>query len=431
MKKKINRRIMPPIKEITQISLDQPLTYVLDNGIKIYLINTGQHEACKIEFHFATGRTDEHKRLVAKSTLRLIKDGTRQYNSSQLAEKIDFYGAALNLNAQLDASSIVLTALNKHLENLIPILAEIIWDPIFPQSELEVYKKNNQERLKLELIKNDVIAYRKFTELIFGENHPYGYNSFPETYDQIFREDILKHHLERFGTSNCTIFISGKIADSEIKLINKYFGQNKKIVKPQSLIYNGEINFSPQKLNIITEDTVQTSIKLGIKCFNRSHSDYYGMFVLNTIIGGYFGSRLMLNIREDKGYTYNIYSSLDTMKYDGYFYISTDTSHDLVEKTKAEIYKEIKKLQEKPIDAEEQSMVKNYLLGNFLTMIDGPYNTIDVVKTFISEDLEISHFNQLIEYIKTFNVADIQALANKYLNKSQLWEITVGGKNKK
>ena len=230
MIKKLNRKIMPSIKEITKITLATPQIITLDNGIKIYLINTGQQDACKIEFFFATGRPDEHKRLVAKSTLRLIKDGTPQYNSAELAEKIDFYGAALNLNAQLDASSIVLTALNKHLYNLIPIVYDIIWNPTFPDYELEVYKKNNQERLKLELLKNDLLAYRKFTELIFGIDHPYGYNSYPETYNDIHRSDLQQHHFERFGSNNCTIFISGKVGNEEINLLNQYFGKINKIV---------------------------------------------------------------------------------------------------------------------------------------------------------------------------------------------------------
>lgn len=428
MIKKLNRKIKPSIKEISKITLATPQIITLDNGIRIYLINTGQQDACKIEFFFATGRPDEHKQLVAKSTLRLIKDGTPQFNSAELAEKIDFYGAALNLNAQLDASSIVLTALNKHLPNLIPVVYDIIWNPTFPEYELEVYKKNNQERLKLELLKNDVLAYRKFTELIFGINHPYGYNSYPETYNDIQRSDLQKHHSERFGSNNCTIFISGKVGNEEINLINHYFGKINKIVNPQPLNLNKIQLFEPQKIKIDNEDSIQTSIKIGMKCFNRKHPDYNGMFVLNTIIGGYFGSRLMLNLREDKGYTYNIYSSLDTMKYDGYFYISTDTSHSLVEKAKTEIFREIKILQDQLIDPIEHKMVKNYLLGNLLSMMDGPFNTMDVVKTYISEDIDLNHFDQLVEYIQNFNAEDIRTLANKYLNEDQLWEITVGGK---
>ncbi len=419
---------MPVIQEITKIRLTPPTIFVLDNGIKVYQVNTGIHEASKIEIHFATGRPDEHKLLVAKSTVRIIKDGTKNYNSLQIAEQIDYYGASLSLNAQLDASSIVLTSLNKHLDKLVPLLAEIIWEPTFPQKEIDVFIKNNQEILKLELTKNDVIAYRKFTELIFGEDHPYGYNSYPETYESITRADLVKHHAERFGSNNCTIFVSGKIGDHELKLLNEYLGKINKSVAVQVANNANKSKTNPHKAFFSTADTVQTSIKIGIPCFNRQHHDYYAMFVLNTIIGGYFGSRLMVNIREDKGYTYNIYSTLDTMKYNGYFYISTDTSHDLVEKTKIEIYKELKKLQEEPILEEEHKMVKNYLLGNFLTMIDGPYNTADVIKTFITEGLDIEHFNELIQYIIHFRPVDMQEAAKKYLNADQMWEVTVGGK---
>jgi zinc protease len=239
---------------------------------------------------------------------------------------------------------------------------------------------------------------------------------------------LVKHHAERFGSNNCTIFVSGKIGEHELNLLNEYLGKINKSVAVQAANNANKSKTNPHKAFFSTADTVQTSIKIGIPCFNRQHPDYYAMFVLNTIIGGYFGSRLMVNIREDKGYTYNIYSTLDTMKYNGYFYISTDTSHDLVEKTKIEIYKELKKLQEEPILEEEHKMVKNYLLGNFLTMIDGPYNTADVIKTFITEGLDIEHFNELIHYIIHFRPVDMQETAKKYLNADQMWEVTVGGK---
>lgn len=161
--------------------------------------------------------------------------------------------------------------------------------------------------------------------------------------------------------------------------------------------------------------------------FNRQHKDYHGMNVLNTILGGYFGSRLMNNIREDKGYTYNIYSSLDAMKYDGYFYVGTEVGNEFVDKSLQEIYYEFDQLKNELVDEEELNMVRNYLLGNMLTMIDGAFNISDVVKTIVIEDLPETYFSDLIHTIKTIDAKEIQRLSQQYLNKDEMWEVIVGG----
>ena len=269
------------------------------------------------------------------------------------------------------------------------------------------------------------MPYRKVTEYIFGKDHPYGYNSYPETYAALNRQDLVNHYQKNFSSKNCIIFISGKIDDTEIKLLNKYLGQQMNdVAKPTVNIPT--FQSQPQKIKITHPDSVQTAIRIGCQLFNRKHPDFNEWFVLNTIFGGYFGSRLMANIREDKGYTYNIFSTIDTMLFGGCFYIGTEVGNDLVEVTLDEIYREMRHLQEKPIDVEELAMVKNYLLGNMLTMLDGPFNTMDVIKTIELEGLPDQSFNKLVEDIKTVSPEKIQSLAKKYLDRDKMWEVIVG-----
>jgi predicted Zn-dependent peptidase len=174
------------------------------------------------------------------------------------------------------------------------------------------------------------------------------------------------------------------------------------------------------------EPSVQTAIRLGCRAPTRHHTDYPGLFVLNTILGGYFGSRLMANIREEKGYTYNIYSSLDSMRFDAYLYIGTEVGHEHVEATRREIRYELETLRKKPISGEELQMVKNYIMGSFLTLLDGPFQTADLIKGLLMEDVPLAAFSQWVEGIGNTTPGSLQKLAGTYLDPDRMWEVIIG-----
>jgi zinc protease len=315
-----DRRNAPLINQIGQIDLPNPEKYILDNGIPVYEVNKGTQEIIKIEVVFHAGRPYELKKLAARATASLIKEGSTNHSSADISETIDFYGGTLSTPYNLDTSNIVLYSLNMHFEKLIPLAAEVIKTPVFPQDELEAYIKKSKQSLQVELQKNDVIAYRKITEFLFGAEHPYGYNSFPETYDFLTRDDLINHHQKNFTKDNCSIFVSGKSSPEIINLLNQHLGKEMQQGKSVLNYFPKEVP-TPAKVKIPHSDNVQTAIRIGRRLFNRKHEDYNGLYLVNTILGGYFGSRLMTNIREDKGYTYNIYSAIDTMHEDGCFYI--------------------------------------------------------------------------------------------------------------
>ncbi len=420
-----NRTQSPAVKEVFNINLPTAETFTLDNGIPIKVINKGTQDILKLEVVFLAGRPFEKKRLAARATSGVLKEGTESFTSAEIAEKVDFYGGTLSIPFSLDTSSIILYSLSRHFEQLLPVLAEIVLAPSFPSDELDTFVQNNKHRLQIDLSKTDVLAYRKITECIFGKDHPYGYNSFPKTYEALQREDLFRHYNDNYNSNNCAIFLSGKVTQADISLLNKYLGQAMNSTKKPSSFFT-RMTSKPKKIKIAHPESVQTAIRIGCQLFNRSHPDYNDWFVMNTLLGGYFGSRLMTNIREDKGYTYNIYSTIDTMHYDGYFYIGTEVGTDLADVTLEEIYRELKLLQEEPVKDSELSMVKNYLLGNMLTMLDGPFNTMDIIKTTSLEQLPDNSFSMLVENIKTITPEKIHSLAKKYLDREKMWEVVVG-----
>jgi predicted Zn-dependent peptidase len=415
---------MPDVHGVKDLKVPPPHVWHLSNGTPVYETNMGTQEIVKLELVFLAGRPFEEKQLVARATLPMLKEGTKSFPSGQIAETLDFYGGTLSTPINLDTGNLLLYSLGKHFGALLPLLAEVISAPVFPQSELDTFIQRNQQRLQVDLTKNDVVAFRKFTEMLYPEGHPYGYNSLPETYSALTREDLVQHFKRNYTAGNCLIFLSGKISDKERQLLDKHLGP---------VMLSGEkrevslapANETPEQIRVPHPDVVQTSVRIGCPMFGRQHEDFTGMYVLNTILGGYFGSRLMANIREDKGYTYNIYSSHDAMRYGGYFCVASDVGNEFVEDTVKQIYLEMEKLQHDFVPASELEMVKNYLLGTMLTNLDGPFNTVEVVKTFVQEDMPVSTFEEMAETIKYITPETLRTLAQRYFSKEKMWEVIV------
>ncbi len=419
-------RSQPPvIKDIQTLHLPKPEIFHLDNGIPVYVTNMGTQDVIRMELVFFAGRTYEDKQLVARATSSLLREGTRHYTAAQIAEATDFYGATLSLPFNLDTSSIVLYSLNKHFADTLPILQDMLREPLFAAEDLEAYIRRNQRRLAVDLAKNDTLAYRLITEQIFGSSHPYGYNSTSEAYLALSPADLKKHHQRLYNASNCLLFISGRVTDEVKQLLNKALSDALSPGEkpaPRVPVPDGQ----PQSTFERRPDTLQSAVRLGRRGLNRHHGDFYGLYVLNTLLGGYFGSRLMANIREEKGYTYNIYSMLETMRYDGSLLIGTEVSPEYVEPTLREIEREMKILQETLVDEEELKMVRNFLLGNFLTMLDGPFNVSEVIRTLVLDGLPLSTFDELVSTVQNIDAPALQGLAQKYLNKADLWQVIVG-----
>ena len=420
-----DRSKAPKIKTIDYITIPAVETHYLDNGIPLYEIPMGTQEVLKLEVVFNAGRPYETKPMVAKATCSLLKDGTHQLSGADIADTLDYYGSSLEFPFHMDTSNVILYTISKHFEHLLPIVYKLIRAPLFSAKELEAYKTRSFNKLKIDLAKNEIIAYRKVTELIFGANHPYGYNSSEELIKSINRDDLYAHHAKLYTAANCKIFLSGKTKPELIQKINALFGRLPagEVQKP---LWGASPAGQPGLVKMVGKNTQQTSIRIGRKMFNRQHPKFSEVFMLNTILGGYFGSRLMSNIREEKGYTYNIFSALDHFVFDGYFYISAEIGNDFVQPTLKEISYEIDKLKEERISSEELDMVKNYLWGYFLTILDGPFNASEVVRNLTVEGMPHNFLNQMIRSIKEITPDDLQQLAQEYLDIEQMWQVIVG-----
>ena len=421
----LNRKITPTIQEIKDYQLPRANVYTLDNGVKVYEVNAGEEEIIKLEIIFHAGRWYEDKKVTARATSSLLREGSKSRTAAAVAEHIDFYGGSIRFPSNLDTSHIQVYCMTKYLENILPVISEILEQPLLPEKEFTQYLERTEQRLKVDLEKSDTVAYRQLTEMIFGETHPYGYNSSPKYFKELEREDLVKHYEKNYVSDNCLIFISGKAKKNTISLLNKYLGSS--IKKGQSVKKEFIINPAKDfKWSFQKEDSLQSAIRIGKQLFDRHDPAYFKFFFLNTILGGYFGSRLMQNLREEKGYTYNIYSTIDAMRWDGYFMIGAEVHHEKREAALKEIYSEFKRLREEKVDKEELEMVRNYLLGTLLTAVDGAFNIADVTKTIILNKLPQSYYQDLIQTIKSVTADDLQQLAQNHLQQESFYEVIVG-----
>lgn len=419
------RRNGPPIHSISHIPVPSFKHYKLDNGIPVYYICQGSQELVKLDIVFKGGRHKEKAKTLSRIFAGVIKEGTKHSSAEELSSFFDKYGASYTSRASLDYTTFTLMSLTKFFPLLMEKFSEIVLDPAFAQDEVEKFIENNCRKLDLDSSKNEIMAYRWMTERLFGKEAMYGYNSTKESYRSITPELLKEYHGNMLGEQECTLFLCGQYGKDVEESINKAFGQWAYSGK-DDIVYEKSGKIKQQRFSFPSIQEHQSAIRMGRLFGNRKDEDYAKMTFLNNVLGGFFGSRLMKNIREEKGYTYNVFSSLDTMQYEGYFYISTEVSPEYVDATVKEVYKEMEMLKREEISKEELEMNRNYMLGNLLTAVDGPFQSIRLVKSAVLNGETEEDLKRTIDVFMGIESSTIRETAEKYLQPCDFIEVIIG-----
>lgn len=424
----LNRKQAPTIKDAVdfQLTLKPYEKFVLDNGIEVYAVHAGAEQVMQMEWVFYAGNWYEEQNGIAAATNHLIKNGTRHKNAFEISEYVDFYGAYLNRNCYNETAVISLHTLTKHLTELLPIVHELIVDSIFPEQELEIFRQNMKQRLEVNLKKCDFVGNRLIDEYVFGYEHPYGKYSTEQTYNALNTDKIKTFHQSYYLNGRMMIFVAGQLPKDIFQQLNAQFGKLPVRLYDFPEITHPVIRADEKKYRINNDPNgVQGAIRIARPFITRNHPDFAPMQVLNALFGGFFGSRLMSNIREDKGYTYGIHSYVQNHMHDSALMISTEAGRDVCEDTIREVYHEMKVLREEEISAEELLLVKNYLIGTVLGDLDGPFHIIARWKNIILNGLPEDHFYRSIDAIKSVSPEKLQELANIYLDPKDYYELVV------
>ena len=423
----LNRTVPPPI--INAVDIDLVLKpyekIILKNNAPVYAINAGVEEVMMLEFVFYAGNCYENKNIIAAATNNLLKNGTTGKTAYQINEHFEYYGAYLNKACYPETAILTLHCLSKHLNKLLPVIREILTESVFPEQELEIFRQNSKQQLSVNLQKCDFVASRLIDKYIYGEGHPYGKFSTAEAYDALNADELRAFFKDHYLNSKCILFAAGKLPpDIEVQL-NNFFGDlnfNEAVLPAENIAKPA----TEKKLRINNDPNgVQGAIRIARPFPNRHHPDFKKGMILNTVFGGFFGSRLMANIREEKGYTYGIHSYIQNHIQQTAWMISTEAGKDVCEATIEEVYKEMNLLKEELVDEEELLLVKNYMMGSNLGDLDGPFHIINRWKNLILNNLDEHYFYDSMNTIKSITAAEIRELANKYLVPGEFFELVV------
>ena len=427
MTEELNRNIAPKINQISKLIQLEPKEYVLSNGVPVYVFNNSEQALLKIEMVFDAGSSVSSKPLVASAVSNMLTEVTENYSAKKLAEEIDFYGAYFETSASRDNASVVLYSLNKFIDSTIPLLAEVVENASFAANEFELYKLRKKQEFDVNNEKVSFIARQRFTSLLFGESHPYVSYAVVDDYDSLKREDLVAFHKANYLAGGFKIFVAGKFGDKEFEILNKSIGKLPNIKKLNIESSDWSINSSSKfKHHIKKENAVQNAIRIGFVGVKRDNADYFGLKILSTILGGYFGSRLMTNIREDKGYTYGIGSSFSSLSNESIFFISTELKTEVVDLAIAEIEKELSILQNDLISDEELFTVKNYMQGSIQRSFDGSFALLDRYKDIELNNLNQSYDHGYVDKIKNIDAIELKQLAIKYFSINNMYILNVG-----
>lgn len=420
----LDRATAPQFGTIKDVSLIEPTIHHLDNGIPVFSVNTGIQEVTKVELVFDAGTATASRTLVASTTTKLLTSGTSNKTAAEIAESVDFFGAYLQAETSHDDCSLNLFTLSKYLPQTLPILAEVYTDVVFSEKEITTHLSQSQQQMLVNREKVSYLGAKAFAAAMFGKHHPYGRSASVADYDSITRNELVGFYQNHVKGGVKHIIVAGKLSKNTIAQLNDAFG-NTEQKEPSPSSFDIGPN-TPTTVHAEKADAVQNSIKIGRVLFNRKHPDFIGLQVLTTVLGGYFGSRLMTNIREDKGYTYGIGSGMVSMKNSGYLSISTEVGADVCQAAVDEIFKEIGLLRKEHIPIGELELVRNYMLGSILKSVDGPFAIADKWKTYLRYEMGINSHHNLIHQIQTITPERLRDLANTYLQRDDMAVVTAG-----
>ena len=409
-----------------EITALRPKKHTLRNGIPLDVFISDAVEITRLDIVFEAGKAYADNTLAAIAAMALVTEGTSKHTAQDIANFLSFRGITIERSIDSLNTCFTIYLQNKYLEELLPLLKEIFCDCTFPKSEYEIYLQKKRQEFENQLQKTTYQASVECLKNIFGTESVYSKYLSLNDFDSITLKQVKDFHRQRYQWQNCKFFVAGNITANDIDLFDLTFGD---------LDCSGGTNHitpQPSKNKAVAKtltmpDAVQSSIRFG-KTIDLAwdSTEFAKLMIANTLLGGYFGSRLMMNIREDKGYCYGIYSSIQVERNTIYMIISTEVGTDVTQPTIKEIFAELKRLQEEPVGEEELSIAKSYLVGDFMRSVDGVYELLERERSFFTSHSDDTYTRNYLDAIESTTAQDIMQLAQKHFNPNDFVTVTAG-----
>jgi len=421
----VDRSKAPQFSLPTEFALPAPQQFKLGSGSPVFYFPTPGIDAVKLEVIGNSSRSllpNSHA-LIPSFTLQMLQEGTAKLTAQQLAEFFDYHGAEVYPTLSYTQEGLSLICIKKHLPTILPIFLSLFSEARFPEENLAKRKSQRALSLKLDQEKPSSRAGQLFKKGLFGPNHPFG-QEITEAHISEITPALLQAYYQDHLWKDCSLFLSGDFKAQELEQLLATLNQLplKQGAKKEGLP-------APTSTPSLVEDradAVQSSIRLGAWSIPKHHEDFPALAVFNTLLGGYFGSRLVKNIREDKGHTYGIHSTLVELDQYAYWVIAADVKKAHQEEVFEEIDKEIQILRTVLASSEEVEILRNYLIGQLFTKFSSPFDLIDQFKGVYYAGLDFSYYEKRFETLKKFTAEDLLAIGNRYFSSSDRVQVRVG-----
>ncbi|MFK8037008.1 MAG: M16 family metallopeptidase [Crocinitomicaceae bacterium] len=419
----MNRKIAPELSKIKQVDLLNPKKIDLGNDIDLFWINDIPDDTVKLDLIWDAGSKYQNKPLISQFCNHLLFSGNDNLSAKEIATKIDEFGGYLSHQIDRDHAGFTVFGLTKEISSIFDIIQSAFMNNDFVESEVNKWRDIKKKEFDLNEEKVNIKARRLFIKSLVGKEHPYGKFATKNDFDLVNRKDLKSFFKVHYVQKKPAIFLVGNVSKSfigELKTFASFFSETHTPLNVSPTIQSKGSVYKTKA------DAVQTAIRVGRLCMNKKDSDFIPFQILNVVLGGYFGSRLMTNIREDKGYTYGIGSGISVQQDLSYFFISTEVGINKREDTLKEIYFELEKLRTELIPQSELLIVKNYMLGSFLRNSDGAIAMMEKNKNLYFQNLSKSYYNHYISTINDITPDRLREIAIKYFDKSDFSEVSFG-----
>jgi len=398
----------------------KPKRVVTDNGITLLILERPSLPIISVEALIRAGSLYDpnDKAGLANLTASLLEEGTKKRNATQIADAVDFIGANLSASVNEDYMTASLRVIKKETDAGFDLLSDILINPVFDPKEVERVRKNILGSILSEKDQPQAIADRAFRKIIFGE-HPYQNPVVgrEETVSDITREEVVAFHQTYYAPNNLILSIVGDVTEREaIALTKKYFGkwERKQIVFPR---IGPPVPVQARKMELIDKELTQASVVLGHVGIERGNPDYYAVTVMNYILGGGgFSSRLMTDIRDNKGLVYSIYSLFGATRFPGEFAVNLQTRSKSANEAIEGVLAEIQKIRSSPVTETELAEAKAYLVGSFPLRMETTARLASLLSAIEYYQLGLDYFEKYPSYINKVTQNDVLRVAKKYLN---------------
>jgi zinc protease len=393
---------------------------VLQNGLTLLMVERHHLPIVKVSVGFKAGSLMETEEMagLANLTAVLLTAGTKTRTASQINEEVEFVGASLDGSGGDDYVTVGLSVLKKDINLGFDLLSDVIMNPLFPRDELDKKRERIIGMLRVQEEEPGFVASKEFKKAMFG-THPYGrlIMGSEETLNRITKNNLVDFHKRYYVPNNAIMTVVGDITAEEVKsLLKKYFsGWNKKELP--GTVPPGPNTEKVRKTVTVDKDLTQATIIFGHAGIKRENPDYYAVSIMNYILGGGgFASRLMQNIREEKGLAYDIHSFFSANKYGGSFRIGVQTKNESTNTVIEEIRLEVEKIRNEPVSDLELSDAKAFLTGSFPMRIETSQRIANFLVAVEFYEVGIDYIEKYPEYINSVTKEDVLRVAGKYLS---------------